>query len=248
MKTLKMIIASMCVLFSLNSAKAQVPDTTGRTTVIVAPVTPVEIKEEEQVGFHLGLRVQPTFSSFDVTTENGNTVRSNFTGGIGYGGSLNYYISNYVGLHLEGMYSTLAQQYRDSTADRRVTLSYLNFPLLISFNTNYGKAVNLNLAFGPQVGISTGAKVETTETNGGVATGEAIIRVKPMDLGVAYGAGLDFGLGEERNVHFNIGYRGVYGLVDISDNKIDVGDGQYYVLQKSRVKTHGVYLGFMFKL
>ena len=75
-----------------------------------------------------------------------------------------------------------------------------------------------------------------------------MLRVKPADLGVAYGAGFDFGIGEQRHFHINLGFRGVYGLVDISSSSTTLNAGQYYILQKTNVSTYSGYLGLMIKL
>jgi hypothetical protein len=48
------------------------------------------------------------------------------------------------------------------------------------------------------------------------------------------GAGVDFG----SEVKFSVGFRGVYGLVDISDQSQSVTTNEYYVLDRSHVKTY----------
>ena len=123
-------------------------------------------------------------------------------------------------------------------------LQYVNIPLLLSLNTGKSKAVNLNVVAGPQIGISVGSKLLTSGDDGTGSQG--IVSVKKGDLGFAYGAGLDFGLNPARNIRLGIGYRGVVGLFDISDNNNTLVTNSFYVLDRSRVKVNAIYLGFSF--
>ncbi|MCB2092311.1 MAG: PorT family protein, partial [Alphaproteobacteria bacterium] len=87
-----------------------------------------------------------------------------------------------------------------------------------------------------------GSSLQTSGGNG-VELPEAILSVKKGDLGFAYGAGLDFGLNQARNIRLGVGFRGVYGLFDISDNsKTSTTDG-YYVLDRTKIKTYSGYVG-----
>jgi hypothetical protein len=68
--------------------------------------------------------------------------------------------------------------------------------------------------------------------------------VKSGDFGFAYGAGLDFSLGGYTSL--GVGFRGVYGLVDISDNSHSTATDDYYVLDRTHVKTYSGYIGLSF--
>lgn len=200
-----------------------------------------------QVGMHIGATFQPTLSSFDINDANGK-VSGKFVLGYGFGGSLGYFFSNNFETRLEVLYSSLQQDY--SQGNRRVKLTYLNFPLLAVLHTDYDRPISVNVAFGPQVGIKTGASVKGDSDIGqGTDTVEfqGVFKAKPLNFGIAYGAGVDFGLGLDRRLHLNIGFRGVYGLLDISDKSQTTVTNQYLILDRSKVSTYAGYVGISYR-
>lgn len=150
-------------------------------------------------------------------------------------------------MQVEGIYSSISQKYRDQSLDRVVTLKYMNFPLLFSANTDKGAPVNLNFVIGPQFGVNVGSKLETTGTPSDGDTVSAVLAVRAGDVGVAYGAGLEFGLGADRNWGIDLGFRGVYGLLDISDRSKTTTTDQYYILDRAHVKSYAGYLGVAYR-
>jgi hypothetical protein len=229
MKTFKWVGAALVIL-SATSLNAQ--DATTSATGAGEP------------SVELGVRYMPTFSSFDVHTSNG-AVYSQFTMSHGVGGLFAYNFNQHVGLQLEGIYLSISQKYRDNDLDRTVKLSYMNFPLLLSLNTGKGNAVNLNAVVGPQFGINVGSEFSSS---GGSQTDtvNAVLAAKAGDLGVAYGAGLEFGLGESHAVHLDIGFRGVYGLLDISDKSKSTTTNEYYILDRAHVQSYAGYVGLTY--
>ncbi len=193
----------------------------------------------------IGVRFMPVFSTFDVRTYDSGIAEANFTLGYGFGGLVGYNFNRYVGLQGELIYNVLNQKYRDRSLDHTVTLNYVNIPLLLSLNTGKGAPVNLNLVAGPQVGINVGSRVETSGGKG-VDTVQAILAVKAGDFGLAYGAGLEFGFGPGRNVLLDIGFRGVYGLIDISDRSKSTTTNEYYILDRAHVESYAGYIGLKF--
>jgi len=197
----------------------------------------------ENGSFLVGFRWMPTFSNFDLHNPEGGVLETSFEMGNGFGALVGTNFSNHVGLQAELIYTELAQKYRDNSLDYKVKLRYVNVPLMLVFNTNYSKAVNLNICAGPQVSFNTGSDIEAS----GVGEGDsvhAVLAVKPADLGFAYGAGLDFGLSSA--VKLSVGYRGVIGLIDISDDNENIATDQYYILQRSHMNTYAGYLGLTF--
>jgi len=194
--------------------------------------------------FMLGARFMPTISSFGYHKLNGGAVETTFVLGYGFGGLIGVNASEHVGFQAEVIYLMLAQKYKEaSAAEREVKLSYVNVPLMLVLNTDYNKPVNLNVCFGPQIGFNTGSKISSGESANGSDTINAVLAVKPMDVGFAYGAGLDFG---SPYVKLSLGFRGVYGLLDISDNSKSVTTNEYYVLERAHVKTYSGYIGLTF--
>jgi hypothetical protein len=191
-------------------------------------------------GGFIGARFMPTFTFLDIHQQNNGNVKGTAVLGYGVGAFIGYNFSKNVGIQGEVLYSSLSQKFVEGEKKQRLDLSYINIPVMLSLNTNYCAPVNLNFVVGPQLGINTGSKVKT-EGNEGTDTVQAVVAVKPTDLGIAYGAGVDFRLGT--NLRLGIGFRGVYGLVDISDDSNNTTTDQYYVIDRAKVKTYSAYVG-----
>jgi hypothetical protein len=269
MKTLKIISAFIVAMIFTNLTMAQVEtdaDTATVDTMSTASLINYELKsglgeavksplQETTIpsvsGFHLGVRYSPIFSNVEFATDEG-TVQAAGEISHGYGITLNYYFSNFFGMHLELNNTRMEYVFNNGQRETRVNLNYINIPLLASYNTNLGRTVNWNITAGPYLGINTGAGVNTTgDTDNGTTTGSAtaVIHVRPADIGLAYGTGLDFGIGETQWMHVRVGYRGTAGLIELSDNRANVDPDQYnVVISRSRMVTNGAYIGLMFKL
>ena len=258
MKKYSYIVIGTAFLFSIT-AQAQLnskPDATA-LTVNTSDTNQKSITEELQESTDpafrngiFGVRFMPTASYLKIQDVDGNTIKGDVVLSYGYGGLIGLNFNRYIGLHLEVLYSTLSQKYQDHELERQIDVNYINIPLLLSLNTNRMKVVNVNVVAGPQVGINVGSSLKTTETgngNGnGTTTAQAVLAVKKSDFGIAYGAGLDFGLNQARTIRLDLGFRGVMGLVDISDRSQTMETNSYYVLQKKETRTYAGYIGFTF--
>lgn len=189
----------------------------------------------------IGARFMPTFASFNVSTPSTGRVVGNYSIGYGFGGFVGINFNEHIGIQGEFMYSAIAQKYKELDVERQINLKYINIPVLLSLNTSKHKAVNLNLVVGPQIGLSVGSSIGNNNSNGTAMS--PVLSVKKGDLGFAYGAGVDFGLNSSRTVRLGIGYRGVMGLVDISDRSNSIETNSYYLLDKSKIKTNAAYIG-----
>lgn len=258
MKKCLHIINVAVFLFSINS-KAQENSNTHTSIDIVRDITfpENEVTETEEINdnmvadFHdliLGIRFMPTISSLKVQNSNGNSVEGEIALSYGYGGLLGYNLTKHTGIQLEVLYSTLSQKYQDFTLERQIDLNYVNVPLLISINSNRTNAVNINVVVGPQLGLNVGSSITTKGSNNGFGNRKAVLAVKNNDLGIAYGGGLDFGLNADRSIRLDIGFRGVNGLIDISDRSQPLETGSYYILQKKKTQTYSGYIGLTFLL
>ncbi len=188
-----------------------------------------------------GVRFMPALTSLQYSEDQG-VVETTFILGYGAGLLLGTNFNDNVSLQGEILYSQLAQKYKTGgDIERKVKLSYINVPLLLSLNTGIHNPVNLNFVIGPQLGLNTGSSVEIS--NGNEAdTVHAILAVKRGDIGFAYGLGVDFG----NDVKFSVGFRGVYGLVDISDQSRNITTSEYYILDRAHVRTYSGYVGLSF--
>lgn len=216
--------------------------------VVVDTVVKVTPPAEEEPRFHnveLGVRWMPTFSSLAVRTYNGEVIQGEATMSNGYGAMLGINLTRMVGLQFEVNYLQTSQKYKDRNLDRVVNVNYLNIPVLLSLNTDKSRMVNWNVVVGPQFGINLGA---TTSSNGSASTDtvRAVVAVKQGDVGLAYGTGLEFMLNKMRTIRIDIGFRGFYGLVDMSGTSTNTDPNTYNVMVKASRKTYGGYLGLTF--
>lgn len=196
-------------------------------------------------GLYLGVRYMPTISDFNVKQVNGDLYKTQAVLGYGIGGLIGVNISDHIALQGEVLYSALAQNYTDATnTERRIDLNYVNVPVMLVLNTNSSSLVNLNITAGPQLGILVGSEFDATGTAEG-DTITAVFGAKTADFGIAYGAGIDFNI--LPNLSIDLGYRGVIGLVDISDQSQTLTTDQYYLLDRSHLMTYAAYAGLKLK-
>ncbi|MGZ3883847.1 MAG: porin family protein [Bacteroidia bacterium] len=268
MKTLNQITAGM-MLFLSTAALAQTNDsTTVRSTtvttektsvtptptpvvvtptpVIITPAPePVPVKDKPYFRGLIGASYMPTFSTFDIRNSQGNVVQSDVVMSNGFSGALGF-TGKHVGLQLEVIYNELSQKYRDNNVDRRVDINYVNVPLLLVLNTDKSRIFNVNVAAGPQLGINVGSNVTTTSNGNGTDTYQGVVAVKKGDFGFAYGAGIEVALDPKRCLRLGLGFRGVVGLVDVSDKSYTRTTNQYMIIDRTHIETYSGYAGLSF--
>lgn len=187
----------------------------------------------------IGFRLMPTVSSMKMKTSTGGTVKGEAVIGFGFGGLLGYNFNEHVGIQAEVIYNILSQKYKEQNVENRINLKYVNIPLFLSLNSGRYQKVNFNLVAGPQVGISVGSRVYTN----GNDTAQAVIALRKSDFGFAYGAGLDFALNQKKTFRLGLGFRGVYGLFDVTNTKTNSDQNSYYILDNTKVQTYSIYTG-----
>jgi hypothetical protein len=190
----------------------------------------------------LGVRFMPTWTALKFRQTSEGNLSTTAVVGYGYGGLVGIQVNNYFSITLEAMYNSLAQKYSQGNVSREVRLNYVNLPLMFFYNTNFSQKVNFNIGAGPQLGISTGHSYTVNGNNQG-DTANYVLAVKPADWGLAYGFGLDFSISQDRMTKLSVGYRGVVGLVDVSDNSNNQVTNNQYILDRSHVNTYSVYIG-----
>lgn len=267
MKTIKITVIGTFILFSnigiaqVNNEVSQPPDTVKvirvdtvkvkEVQIVQTPApTPAPVQQKAQEppfkSGEMGVRFMPSFSTLNLRNSDGTAVTTDVTMNYGYGGFMAVN-SKHVGLQLEVIYNSISQKYKDRDLERKIDINYINIPLLLTLNTDKSKSVNFQVAIGPQVGINVGSKVTTTGSGGGdTDTLHAVVAVKQNDFGVAYGAGLQFALNPLRTWHLDLGFRGVYGFIDISDNNVVRETSSYYILDKTNLQTYSGYIGLSF--
>jgi hypothetical protein len=203
--------------------------------------------QTESPDFHrveFGFRFMPTVTAFNMVTSDGGTVEGQATLGYGIGGLVAFNFSNHVGLQPEIIYNSYSQKYKDQDLERKIHVKYVNIPLLVTFNTGKSKPVNLNFVVGPQMGFNIGSSLEASGSNGS-DTLQAVVALKKGDVGFAYGAGLEFALNETRTIRLDVGFRGVFGFMDIRET--ETRDGRTFnVMDRNNIKTYSGYTGITF--
>ena len=191
--------------------------------------------------FEIGVRYMPTFTNTSFRTSTGETVRAGVTLGHGAAFVLGVNLSRHVGIQAEVNYYSVLQKYNDRNVTNEVKLRYVNFPLLLSLNTNKAAAFNINLVAGPQLGVNTGATIRSSGSNG-TDQPEAVVAINPRDIGLAYGFGIEIAVNSKRTIRMDLGYRGFNGLVTLADDDAVDGNSYNVVADESR-KTNAAYLG-----
>src|SRR5688572_29939033 len=112
-----------------------------------------------------GVRLMPVVSSFKLKNESGGTIKGEATLGCGVGALLGFKISDHFGFQIEAIYNSLNQNYKSQDEERKINLRYFNIPMLFSLHTGKSKTVNFNVVAGPQLGISAGSSITTSDYN-----------------------------------------------------------------------------------
>jgi len=227
----------------MKNLKSRVLKSSLVTALLFVGLSGINAQDVVQKKAEFGVRAMPTISSLDMQTSSGGTVSGSASIGFGAGVFLGFNFTNHVGIQAELIYSSISQKSYDANIERRVNLRYVNVPLLLSLNTNKSKLVNLNLVVGPQLGINVGSRV-TQSGPTDINNPQPVLSVRKSDIGFAYGAGLDFGLNPMRTMRVGLGYRGVYGLIDISKQGQTTATESYYLLDRTKIQTHSAYLSF----
>ena len=246
MKTLSTLIISALILVNGFS------QTTGYASNSMQPIANESSPSPAPSGgtgdmnrFEIGVRFVPNITSIGVETLPNWTVKSSVTINYSYGIFLGYNFTENMGILLEGLYSPVAYHYSENNNDRIINVNYLNIPLLFKLNSGVSDPVNFNLVVGPQLGISTGSSISTT--NAAVSDSiRGVLATKAINFGIAYGVGVDFALNSSHSLKASVGYRGVFGLMDISDRSKAIQPDQYYILDHNHVNSYGLYAGLSF--
>lgn len=264
----KMKLGTMIAVTALLSmtAKAQEPDTVKiiKETIIkhdtvikevapppppAPPAPPAEpqstAKDNERPPLRhgeFGVRYMPTFTTMRFRNQFDNEIQGDVAMSHGFGIMLGANLSKNIGLQVELSYLEVSQKYKDQNLDRKVDVSYLNIPVLLSLNTDKTRIVNLNFVAGPQFGVNLGSSISSSGT-GDTETIQATVGAKGTDIGVAYGTGLEIALNRMHTVRLDFGYRGFYGLVDGNADQTAKNPDTYNVLIRTSRQTQGAYAG-----
>ena len=182
----------------------------------------------------------PTFTKLDLRDSKGNEIRGSVSIQHGFGILLGFNITTHIGVQGEINYSQISQRYKDVDLEREVKIRYINIPLLLSLNTSKSEQFNLNFVAGPEFGFNTGTDVSSTGAEGS-DTLHAVVVLKKGNVGLAYGAGLEFAFDKSRTYRFDLGYRGFYSFVDVTSTSNE--SDSYNAVVKIPRNRNGIYVG-----
>jgi hypothetical protein len=194
-----------------------------------------------------GIRFLPSFATFKMRTSTGSEVNGQAVTGYTAGTFMSFNFTKLMGIQFEINYSSYARKMKESDITHTINLQYIEIPLLVSFNSGKIRMINVNCVVGPQIGLNVGSKINTTG-------GESVVGLPPMlkirqsSLGLAYGAGIDFGLNYKRTIRLGLGYRGVVGLINISNNREVPPADTYYIMERTPLNTYSAYISLSFLL
>lgn len=253
----------MCTVFLTGTLVAQETDTVKvikethiikETQVVRDTVKQIQIihdsvpkennqtKKAELRRGEFGVRYMPTFASLALRTYNGDVIQGDMTMNNGYAIMLGFNISKNIGIQTEINYLEITQKYKDQNLNRQVSVTYLNIPAMLSINTDKSRILNLNFVAGPQFGINIGSSIKTTGDENS-ETLRAVVGASGTDIGLAYGTGLELALTRSHRLRLDLGYRGFYGLVDVSSKQYSNNPDTYNVLVRTARKTNAAYMG-----
>ena len=252
MKTLKrlLLLTHVSLFFSFAAWAQKNVDTTTNNQSTTTTTTTTTTQSDNSVAkednkphlkhVEFGIRYMPTFSSLDVHTSNGGTLKGTATISHGFGIMTGLNFTKNIGVVAEVNYYQINQKYADGNLNHDLKINYFNIPILLSLNTNKTAPVNLNLVAGPQFGINAGSKFETSGNSSSDST-TAVVALRKGDVGFAYGAGLEFALNKNHTFRLDLGFRGFYGLVNMDTPTNN--QGTYNVIVSASRKTYGGYAG-----
>lgn len=192
-----------------------------------------------------GMRFMPTLTVFKVYTPSAGTTDAKPSFGYGVEQFFAYNFSKHFALQGEFLYSDLSLKYKEGDAERKIHLSYIHLPVLFSVNSNRYKTVNVNAVVGPQFAFKAESNILTL--NGSKENNSnAVLAIKTLDLALVYGVGIDFGLNKSRQFRLSVGFRGTYGLTDISKSSAPLPTESYYILKRTHLQTYSAYVGVSF--
>ena len=218
--------------------------------MLIAFFALVSTKIYAQEGVFIGAKFTPGISSINSSTYS-DSVTLETTIALGGGGLIGYQFNEHIATQLEVMYMASGQRYKSGTRDYHVKTNYLSVPLLFKWSTDINNPVSFNVQLGPQISFLMGTELETDNAGGGVQI-EPEISIRPQDIGIAYGLGLDFNITEDSRLQGLFGFRGVNGFVDINNqdeiNPEDPGiTEQYIIIEKATTSLYGIYLGLQYR-
>jgi len=197
--------------------------------LIIAAFTTVSFGQ----GMQLGLKAGVNFANVTGDDADGTNSKTGFAGGIFF----MYQFSSLFAIQPEAYYSmkgaTDEQALFGETAELTVSLDYFEVPILFKVLIPIENSpIRPSIFVGPYVGFNTTAKAKLEYM--GESEEEDVEDVNPTDIGLVFGAGIGFPVGQnEAGVDFR--YNMGLTTIDNSDDEFDI---------KNSVFNINAYFGF----
>lgn len=191
--------------------------------VIILCSSRAQAQENVSIGPLVGL---------SIANFRGDISNTDWKPGLTIGGFYNYSSESGFGFSGQLLFTQLGAQINNKTNE--INLNYIQAPLLATFFFGrYGDRLRPKIFLGPNLNFLVGAR----DKNGNNINGDSNNRVyAPFDLGLTFGAGLNYRLQEKIWLNFDARY-GV-GLIDVT--RLDNA--------KVRNNNWGINLGLSFPL
>ena len=163
-------------------------------------VSSIIYAKEIKGGVKAGINIA-NFSGDDADPESGSGVDKTSRIGIVAGGFVAIPLNDQFSLQPELLLSMKGAVYEASgtgwTVDSTMKLTYIEIPVLAKLNILSEGSVKPSVFLGPSIGIKASAKMKSEITVNGVSESaeEDMEDVKSLDLGLAFGGGIDIEAG-----------------------------------------------------
>ncbi|HYG50776.1 MAG TPA: porin family protein [Flavobacteriales bacterium] len=193
--------------------------------------------------WEVGFQVMPTYATVTMGNWDGTSVEDDAIIGLSRAGVAAFTLNPTLAVTAEFVYTTFKMEFNHRGSPKRLNVNYISVPLMAAINTSKMSRINVKLVIGPQFGINAGSSVESA--NGQEPDSlQSLWRVKQGDMGVAYGAGLEFALNSSRSLRLTTGFRGISGFLNVADNSTNMAVF-FSRVNKVNVHLYSVYGGLI---
>ena len=162
---------------------------------VVAVLGIVAVPAAAQAQVSVGVRVGANMATLSNDNDFEMPVELQFdlenVAGLTAGAFVTVPVTTVFAFQPEVLYSRQGAKLRQSGSTTRLTLDYIQVPLLARVRT--GSQSRLSVLFGPTLGFKTGARQTWSGTFAGDDSGAFDEHTKTFDFGLTAGAGLDVG-------------------------------------------------------
>lgn len=181
----------------------------------------------------IGPEIGANFSKFGR-----DATDNDFKPGLAAGAFLTYSVVNTFGITGKFLFSQKGAKYNVGTTDSKITLNYLEIPLVGRFFLNKEGKFRPNIFLGPSFGFLLGGTTKVGDADAEKFTDAEKDAFNGFDFGLTGGLGLNFEILDETRLLLDARY--THGLSDVSSNTGLTGS----INNQAITVTVGVSFGF----